>query len=79
MRSIDFIKNRHTTWLSLEKDVKQLQNRIIQTTGESTLISFMNNYRKAIADLSLAQSLFPGSQLVHELNVLVIKAMYLIN
>jgi uncharacterized membrane protein SpoIIM required for sporulation len=39
----------------------------------------MNNYRRAIADLSLAQSLFPGSQLVHELNVLVIKAMALIN
>ncbi|MBN1760338.1 MAG: stage II sporulation protein M [Chitinispirillaceae bacterium] len=79
MRSIDFIKNRQTTWLSLEKNTRQLQNRISRAVNESTLISFMNNYRKTIADLSLAQSLFPGSQLVHELNVLVIKAMSLIN
>ncbi len=39
----------------------------------------MNNYRRAIADLSLARSLFPKSQLAHELNLLIIRAMSLIS
>lgn len=79
MRSIDFIKKRHSVWFALENNIKQLQNRFVRSADETTLISFMNNYRKTIADLSLAQSLFPGSQIVHELNVLIIKAMALIN
>lgn len=78
MKSIDFIKNRNGSWLSLEEEIKKLNNRIIKSKSESLLISFMNNYRRTIADLSLAQSLFPGSQLVHELNLLIIRAMSMI-
>jgi uncharacterized membrane protein SpoIIM required for sporulation len=79
MRSIDFIKTRRTTWISLENEIKTLGGRVAGSESESLLISFINHYRRTIADLSLAQSLFPKSQLVGELNHLIVSAMVLIS
>jgi uncharacterized membrane protein SpoIIM required for sporulation len=78
MKNIEFIKTRKESWLSLEEEVKKLDSRVSKSHSESLLLSFINNYRRTIADLSLARSLFPKSQLVHELNLLIIRAMSMI-
>lgn len=79
MKSIDFIKSRKKNWISLEENISKLQNHLNRNKSESLLVSFMHSYRKTIADLSLARSLFPKSELVHELNLLIIRAMSIIS
>lgn len=79
MKSVDFIKDRRDTWISLENETKLLSGPIAKFKSESLLISFINHYRRTVADFSLAQSLFPKSQLVSELNHLIINAMMLIS
>lgn len=79
MKSIDFIKSRRDTWISLENETKLLSGHIKKSKSESLLISFINHYRRTVADFSLAQSLFPKTQLVSELNHLIINAMMLIS
>lgn len=79
MKSIDFIKTRKQNWINLEENIKKLKSIKSSSKNESLLMSFMHNYRKTIADLSLARSLFPKSELVHELNLLIIRAMSIIS
>lgn len=75
MKSIDFIKNRSLTWFALNDAIQNIGGLAEKNNREQELVSFMQNYRRTCADLSLARSLFPGDQLIHELNTLVIRAM----
>jgi uncharacterized membrane protein SpoIIM required for sporulation len=75
MRSADFIKTRHATWLALEGAIQALTRFAPKPHSESDLVEFMRAYRRSIADLSLARSLFPNDTLIPELNHLVIRAM----
>jgi len=79
MKSVDFIRKRSSTWTGLENEIGMLSMRLDKARNETALTSFINNYRRTIADLSLAQTLFPKSQLVRELTHLVIRAMVLIS
>jgi uncharacterized membrane protein SpoIIM required for sporulation len=79
MRSIDFIQNRKETWFELEDSIKKMSFPGKANVRAARLVSFMQNYRRTSADLSLARSLFPNDQIISHLNYLVIKAMALVS
>jgi uncharacterized membrane protein SpoIIM required for sporulation len=79
MKTVDFINERKNTWLSLDKSVRELSGIIRHgTIDDKQLVSLMNNYRRTVADLSLAQSLYPKDPLVSQLSSLVTRALVLV-
>jgi len=79
MKTAEFIEKRKDSWIDLDKTLKNI-GKITRFKAQSQELShLMHNYRRTIADLSLARSLFPGDPIIKSLNALVVKAMIAIS
>jgi uncharacterized membrane protein SpoIIM required for sporulation len=78
MKRVEFIQQRKDTWLRLQRAVDAVTDVRGGRPDESELLAIVRNYRRTIADLSLARSLFPGDPLINELNALVLKALLVV-
>ena len=79
MKSIDFIRTRKDIWIALEESAKSFDRLTQGLHRDKNIVSFMQNYRRTSADLSLTRSLFPNDSLIPQLNSLIIKALSIIN
>ena len=73
----DFIENRKNSWLFLSGAVRNPRSSDLYT-NEHRLLEFIKHYRRTIADLSLARTLFHADSLVRELNILVCNTLHFI-
>ncbi len=79
MKTTEFIQDRKSSWIALESAIQTYGKPGEAAGKEARLTGLMKHYRRTLADLSLAQSLFPGDPLIQDLNALVVRAMILIN
>jgi uncharacterized membrane protein SpoIIM required for sporulation len=71
----EFIRQRKDNWLGLQNALDAVRGG---RPDEAELLAIVKNYRRTIADLSLARSLFPRDPLINELNALVCRALLVI-
>ncbi len=78
MKTIDFINDRKETWLELEKTARKISGVRRPRLDDRQVVSLMHNYRRTMADLSLAQSHYPSDPLVSQLSSLVVRVLSIV-
>jgi len=70
MNRSEFIKERKDTWIELGLLINKTKYSSV-STDENFLLKLIRNYRKTLADLSIARTFFKNDPLLKELNILI--------